>query len=136
MSASKIRKLENKSTTQLCPATIGEFALKLLENKDFCDVIFIVGPKKDRIECHKLILIARSSVFETMFSRRWDADKKELELPDVEPRAFKLFLKVKIITFWTSVSTSLYRSLLHNWENKSCDYIVIVRCSLKSKARI
>ena len=76
------------------PSTIGECALDSLENKEFCDVTFFVGPKKEEIDCHKLVLIFRSPVFKTMFSRRWDADRKEFELPDVEPWAFKLFLKV------------------------------------------
>ena len=93
-------------TTPQSPTTIGGCALDLLENKEFCDVMFFVGPKGEKIECHKIFLIARSSVFKTMFSRRWDADRKELELPDVEPHAFKLLLKVKgtiNITYWAFI---------------------------------
>ena len=82
------------------PSTIAECALDLLLNQKYCDVTLIVGTvDQERIECHKFPLIARSSVFEAMFSGRWNGDKnQEFEIPDAEPHAFKLFLKVIIKT--------------------------------------
>ncbi|CAG7819213.1 unnamed protein product [Allacma fusca] len=54
-----------------------------------------VGPMGEEIFAHKLVLSAASPVFETMFSSRWNsADKiQNIQLPDVEPLAFRIFLK-------------------------------------------
>ena len=70
--------------------------LDSLDKNEFADVIFQVGPMGDEVYAHKLILCAGSSVFETMFNSRWNAAEKlqNVQLPDVEPVAFRLFLKV------------------------------------------
>ena len=89
---------ERSFSDLLNPSTIGECALEFLESKTFCDITFFVGPEEERIECHKLILIFRSPVFEAMFSGRWNGDGNQVvEIPDTEPYAFKLFLNVRTI---------------------------------------
>uniref|UniRef100_A0A914I2H5 BTB domain-containing protein n=1 Tax=Globodera rostochiensis TaxID=31243 RepID=A0A914I2H5_GLORO len=71
----------------------------LLDTGDGADVHFLVGEgdKKELLSAHKLVLIAASDVFETMF--RFDATTagnaeqvKPVEVPDVEVDAFKTML--------------------------------------------
>ena len=46
--------------------------LKMLELGDFSDVTFVVGPSKDRIQAHKLILASRSAEFSALFDGTWE----------------------------------------------------------------
>lgn len=76
----------------------GKKILESLDKNEFADVIFQVGPMGDEVLAHKLILCAGSPVFETMFCSRWNTAEKlqSVQLPDVEPVAFRLFLKVRL----------------------------------------
>ncbi|XP_044732929.1 BTB/POZ domain-containing protein 2-like [Chrysoperla carnea] len=66
----------------------------LFNNEKFSDVYFIVGKEKQhRIPAHKLVLVAASDVFETMFFGSLATKSNEIELPDVEPLAFLAFLE-------------------------------------------
>ncbi|KAL3104929.1 hypothetical protein niasHT_028461 [Heterodera trifolii] len=73
----------------------------ILLTGEYADVHFLVGDgeEKERISAHKLILKNASDVFEAMF--RFDANKERtenaaagshVEVPDVEPTAFKVML--------------------------------------------
>ena len=70
--------------------------LKLLLEEKFCDVVFLVGPDEQRVQCHRLLLAARSKVFEVMFSLPWIEGKEQIEekIPDTDVETFKSFLKV------------------------------------------
>ena len=75
-------------------STASDSHLCLLNEEKDCDVTFLVGPSNDRIPCHQLFLKARSPVFQTMFSNRWNEGNKEIEVPDINPATFRTFLQV------------------------------------------
>ncbi|CAD6204159.1 GSCOCG00009892001-RA-CDS [Cotesia congregata] len=63
----------------------------LFETKNKCDITIKVGDKK--FEAHKVILIARSSVFNAMFSHDMKENKEnEVTIPDINPEIFKKVL--------------------------------------------
>ncbi|XP_044575295.1 speckle-type POZ protein-like A [Cotesia glomerata] len=64
---------------------------ELFETKKKCDVTIKVGGKE--FCAHKVILIARSSVFEAMFSHDMKENKEnEVTIPDIDPEVFKKVL--------------------------------------------
>jgi len=73
----------------------------VLESGRFSNVSFLVGPERVQIKAHSLILAARSSVFEAMFSLTWaqsqasDDCNVPVEVPDTEPNSFRSFLMVR-----------------------------------------
>ena len=79
--------------TNLPPPSISESHLRLLREEKRCDVTFLVGSTNEKIRGHQLFLIARSPVFEAMFSDRWITGT-EIQIPDVEPTTFRTFLEV------------------------------------------
>eukprot|EP00924_Labyrinthula_sp_SR-Ha-C_P004635 snap_masked-scaffold_1-processed-gene-6.13-mRNA-1 protein AED:1.00 eAED:1.00 QI:0/0/0/0/1/1/2/0/469 len=64
--------------------------LKLLQDSNSFDVSFVIGPKKQIFSAHKLILAARSPVFNHI---AFDTNDAQFERLDTEPEAFNLFLK-------------------------------------------
>ena len=49
----------------------------------------------EEIKASTFILCAVSSVFETMFDEKWKSQEKGvIELPDIQPKIFRYFLKV------------------------------------------
>ena len=75
-----------------------ESMLCLLRAEQFADVWFICkdqdkSDKADRVAAHKLILAARSPVFEAMFYGELAESDNEIELPDIEKIPFLLFLR-------------------------------------------
>ena len=83
----------SKSSRKAKSAT--ESYLKLLREQQHCDVTFLVGPARGRIQCHQVFLKARSPVFATMFSSKWNEGSREIEIPDVDPKTFYTFLMVR-----------------------------------------
>ncbi|GKV30507.1 hypothetical protein SLEP1_g39314 [Rubroshorea leprosula] len=69
---------------------IGDQFAVLLENEESSDVTFIVSGEK--FYAHKLVLAARSTVFETEFSDRMEEDGCEILITDMEPKVFKALL--------------------------------------------
>lgn len=64
---------------------------KFLKNQKTCDVTFVVG--NEEITAHKQIMSARSEVFAKMLSSRMVEKKTgRVEITDVEPNIFKMFL--------------------------------------------
>ena len=58
------------------------------------DVFFNVGPGSSlRIPAHKYMLAAGSSVFFAMFYGELAVEKNEIDIPDMEPQAFRNLLK-------------------------------------------
>ena len=80
--------------------TLVECMLYMLDNEISTDVCFEVGPSDGatvNIRAHKLILAARSSVFEAMFSSgmtecRSGKDEK-IRIEDIDADIFKVFLR-------------------------------------------
>jgi len=64
----------------------------LLKSGLFSDVEFIVGEKKEVFQAHKLILRTGSKVFDKLFNM--EPAKTSFEVPDLEPEAFQILLKV------------------------------------------
>ncbi|XP_044739983.1 BTB/POZ domain-containing protein 2-like [Chrysoperla carnea] len=61
----------------------------LVNNPKFSDIQFIIGrDNQQRISAHKLILAARSAVFEAMFYGTLATKSDEIQIPDIEPSAF------------------------------------------------
>ncbi|XP_076359088.1 BTB/POZ domain-containing protein 6-B-like isoform X2 [Tachypleus tridentatus] len=80
---------------QAAKATVRERNAAMFNNELMSDVQFIVGPKgsTQRIPAHKYILATGSSVFFAMFYGGLAEDKREIEIPDVEPAAFLTLLR-------------------------------------------
>jgi leucine-zipper-like transcriptional regulator 1 len=92
--------------------TLGEDFGKFLMNKQFCDVVFIVGPDETKIPAHIAIIAARSQFlkgkimsakesrnqhFEKLFGTTEvpfsaEAPQLEVKLPNIQPDAFEMVL--------------------------------------------
>ena len=60
----------------------------------FSDLKLICGSEKVELPCHRAFLSARSPVFLAMFQHDTaEAQKKEIEMPDVEPEVAERMLK-------------------------------------------
>lgn len=67
---------------------IGSHFGTLLENEEGSDVTFNVSGEKFR--AHKLVLAARSPVFENDFVNMMEEDSDEILITEMEPRVFKV----------------------------------------------
>lgn len=65
----------------------------MLENAIGCDVTFLVGEEKTKIQAHKYILIGRSCVFFAMFNGPLAETSEEIVLPDIESPVFRILLQ-------------------------------------------
>ncbi|XP_041373947.1 BTB/POZ domain-containing protein 2-like [Gigantopelta aegis] len=63
-----------------------------LEENILCDVTFIVGENRKRIQAHRLILSLRSCVFLAMLTGPL-AEQDEIEIPDIDSDVFDQFLR-------------------------------------------
>ena len=72
---------------------IGAHFGMLLENEEGSDVTFNVCGEK--FHAHKLVLAARSPVFETEFFNGMDEDDHEIVVTDMEPKVFKVAFSKK-----------------------------------------
>ncbi|XP_031271471.1 BTB/POZ and MATH domain-containing protein 4-like isoform X1 [Pistacia vera] len=75
---------------QVPESDIGVHFGMLLENEEGSDVTFNVDGEK--FHAHKLVLAARSPVFENEFSDAMEEDNQEIVVTDMEPRVFKALL--------------------------------------------
>ncbi|KAE8699229.1 BTB/POZ and MATH domain-containing protein 4 [Hibiscus syriacus] len=75
---------------QVPESDIGSHFGMLLENEEGSDIIFNVFGEK--FHAHKLVLAARSPVFEAEFSDRMEEDDNEIVVTNMEPRVFKALL--------------------------------------------
>lgn len=75
---------------QVPESDVGTHFGMLLEDEESTDVTFNVSGVKFR--AHKLVLVARSTVFETELSDRMEGDNLEIYIPDMEPKVFKALL--------------------------------------------
>ncbi|GLT95405.1 hypothetical protein SLE2022_130880 [Rubroshorea leprosula] len=75
---------------QVPESDIGIHFGMLLENEEGSDVTFNVSGEK--FPAHKLVLAARSTIFETEFSNRMEEDSTEIVIMDMEPKVFKALL--------------------------------------------
>lgn len=67
----------------------------MLENQLHCDITFMVGSgdEKQQILAHKYILISRSEVFEAMLVGPLHEHSNKIDIPDVNPAAFRKLLE-------------------------------------------
>ncbi|XVE62502.1 hypothetical protein DITRI_Ditri06bG0122800 [Diplodiscus trichospermus] len=75
---------------QVPESDIGTHFGMLLESEEGSDITFIVYGEK--FHGHKLVLAARSPVFEAEFSDRMKEDTKEVVVTEMEPKVFKALL--------------------------------------------
>ena len=96
---------KNQSPWQLEVKTVDEKWKYLFENQLYTDVMLVSGATEEVLECHRLLLILHSPVFESMLSSRWSRSSssssstkaslthEELYLPDDDPKIIKLLLE-------------------------------------------
>ncbi|ESR56737.1 hypothetical protein CICLE_v10020215mg [Citrus x clementina] len=72
---------------QVPESDIGDHFGMLLENEESSDITFNVAGEK--FHAHKLVLAARSPVFETEFLDAMEEDNHEIVVTDMEPKVFK-----------------------------------------------
>jgi hypothetical protein len=74
---------------------LGDCMIKLYENKLWTDVKFRCKGHDDieRIYAHKIVLAARSPVFQAMFFGPCTEEKEEIMLDNIEAETFDLFLR-------------------------------------------
>lgn len=67
----------------------------MLDNQLHCDITFMVGSgdEKQQILAHKYILISRSEVFEAMLVGPLHEHSNQIDIPDVNPAAFRKLLE-------------------------------------------
>ncbi|XVF42611.1 hypothetical protein PTKIN_Ptkin01aG0377800 [Pterospermum kingtungense] len=75
---------------QVPESDIGSHFGMLLENEEGSDITFNVFGEK--FHAHKLVLAARSPVFEAEFSDMMEEDNTEIVVTDMEPKVFKALL--------------------------------------------
>ncbi|XP_041372633.1 uncharacterized protein LOC121385908 [Gigantopelta aegis] len=63
-----------------------------LEEQILCDVTFIVGENRKRIQAHRFILSLRSCVFMAMLTGPL-AEQDEIEIPDIDSDTFEQVLQ-------------------------------------------
>lgn len=61
----------------------------LQEDRDLCDVCFVVGEEKSKIYAHRLILALSSPVFRSMFFGDLKETKFEVVIPDLSAAGFR-----------------------------------------------
>uniref|UniRef100_A0A182NJ36 BTB domain-containing protein n=1 Tax=Anopheles dirus TaxID=7168 RepID=A0A182NJ36_9DIPT len=67
----------------------------MINNEYMSDVTFVVGPSKQRLYAHKLILVTASEYFYTMFNSSFiEATQKEVVLQDDDPEVFLTILRL------------------------------------------
>ena len=85
------------NTIQVPESDIGEHFGMLLEDEESFDVTFSVGG--ERFHAHKLVLAARSTMFETQFFNAMKKDDQEIVVIDMEPKVFKVSHSLKVPLF-------------------------------------
>ncbi|OMO77171.1 BTB/POZ-like protein [Corchorus olitorius] len=78
------------NSIQVPESDIGAHFGMLLDNMEGSDVTFDVAGEK--FHTHTLVLAARSPVFRSEFFHGMDEEKKEIVIPDLEPKVFKAML--------------------------------------------
>lgn len=76
------------NTIQVPESDIGAHFGMLLENEEGSDVIFSVSG--ETFHAHKLVLAARSTVFDTELFNGMEKDNQEIVVTDMEPKVFKV----------------------------------------------
>ncbi|XP_059143058.1 BTB/POZ domain-containing protein 19-like [Physella acuta] len=68
---------------------------KLINNTEFSDIKFLIGPSRKQIHAHRCILSARCAVFKAMFAEKPTAGDKEIPfvLSDMAPDIFLTMLE-------------------------------------------
>lgn len=74
--------------------TIADCNKFMLQNEINCDVIFLLGQKKESVKAHKYMLISRSSVFQSIFTGSISNENRNDTIPvsDITPETFKELL--------------------------------------------
>ena len=80
--------------------------LHLLRNPADSDLTFVVGATKEKIQCHHIILKARSPGFVRMLSSTSkNHPVKAIRIPDIEPEIFVKLLEVSAAYIFAIVTT-------------------------------
>lgn len=93
-----------------------EFAgemVKMINDKEFSDIRFIIGQERTTIYAHKSILATRCEVFRAMFADSALSDGSPLILADIKPIIFMAILEY-IYTNCCSLSTLSVIEVLHS----------------------
>lgn len=103
------------SRSALCVGDPDAFAsemIKMINDKEFSDIRFVVGEERQTIYAHKCLLAARCEVFRAMFAvQQGDDQPAPLVLSDIKPTIFLAVLEF-IYTNCCSLSTDMVIDVL------------------------
>jgi len=109
-------KTQSDSPLQVEPiSTLPEFLQQLIRTGKYTDVELIVGPDdvKKSFNAHKMVLAARSDVFDAMFYGPLKETSDVIHLPDCDPDAFKYVLNFVYTDAMGSLPTHLILPVLY-----------------------
>jgi speckle-type POZ protein len=120
---------------------IGEFYSTLYDNEDFSDVILAVGESK--IHAHKLVLLARSQYFTTMFHSDFKESKEKVVEIKEDEELFKQMIQIFYTNDVSKVAFEmalelivLARKYLVEELVQSCEEIIIKNMTLENCLQI
>lgn len=93
------------------PDTFASEMIKMINDKDYSDIRFIVGEERQAIYAHKCQLAARCEVFKAMFAVKEGETVAPLILSDIRPPIFLAVLEY-IYTNCVSLSTDMVIDVL------------------------
>ncbi|XP_064385896.1 BTB/POZ domain-containing protein 19-like [Halichondria panicea] len=93
------------------PDAFASEMIKLINDKEFSDIRFIVGEERQAIYAHKCLLAARCEVFKAMFAVKDGESSAPLVLSDIRPQVFLAVLEF-IYTNCSSLSTDMVIDVL------------------------
>ena len=65
----------------------------MINQEEFSDVCFLLGPQRERIYGHRVLLSAGSDVFKAMLFGELRESGNEIVVPDISPSAFLIMMK-------------------------------------------
>ncbi|CAG5118785.1 unnamed protein product [Candidula unifasciata] len=94
-----------------------EMMRKLINNPEYSDLKFYIGPNRKIIYAHRCIMSARCAVFKAMLAEKNNSDEKDVPyvLPDVSPSIFLAmleFIYTNCVTLSPNTATDLLATAL------------------------
>ncbi|KAK3106240.1 hypothetical protein FSP39_015854 [Pinctada imbricata] len=75
-----------------CDKSLSQCMSYMLANQIMCDVTFLLGEDRLKVQAHKYMLASRSPVFLAMLEGPM-AEKGKIDIPDIEKDIFHIFLR-------------------------------------------
>ena len=65
----------------------------MINQEEFSDVCFLLGPRQEKIYGHRVLLSAGSDVFKAMLFGELQESGNEIVVPDISPSAFLIMMR-------------------------------------------